>query len=79
MSASNESNVPIRLSQAFAKYDTNGDGVISPDEFSKLLDDIGSDLSATDRELGFRFIDEDDSGSVSLAELKKWWEVIRAS
>ncbi len=71
------SDVPVRLTTAFETYDADGDGTISYDEFSKLLDAIGSDLSDADRKLGFLFIDEDDSGAVSLDELKKWWSIVR--
>lgn len=65
------------LSKAFARFDGDGNGRIDRGEFNELLDALGSSMSEKDRELGFGMIDSDEDGSITLAELSEWWDVVR--
>lgn len=51
---------PDRAAAAFAKIDRNGDGVVTADEWK----------AAGRRERGFKFIDSDHDGKLTLAELR---------
>jgi len=66
------------LVEAFARFDSDDNGQIDRKEFESLLDALGSTLSARDREIGFSMIDEDEDGSITLAELSHWWEIVRS-
>jgi Ca2+-binding EF-hand superfamily protein len=62
---------------AFARFDADDNGSIDRREFEQLLDALGSDMSARDREIGFALIDADGDGSITRDELLGWWEIVR--
>jgi Ca2+-binding EF-hand superfamily protein len=61
------------LHDAFSRYDENGDGEISFDEFVALLEDLGDGLSEPERRLAFDATDHDDNGSIDFQEFAAWW------
>ena len=65
------------LEKTFAHFDTDNNGLINRAEFDALLDALGSNMSAKDRELGFALLDGDDDGTISHDELAHWWDIVR--
>jgi Ca2+-binding EF-hand superfamily protein len=61
------------LRDAFKRYDENGDGEISLDEFVALLEDLGDGLSDAERRLAFDATDQDENGSIGFHEFAAWW------
>jgi calmodulin len=61
------------LHDAFKRYDDNGDGEISFDEFVALVEDLGDDLSDAERRLAFAATDRDDNGRIDFQEFSAWW------
>lgn len=61
------------LRDVFKRYDENGDGEISLDEFVALLEDLGDGLSDAERRLAFDATDHDDNGSIGFHEFAAWW------
>jgi calmodulin len=61
------------LQAAFKRYDDNGDGEISFDEFAALIEDLGDDLSDAERRLAFAATDSDDNGRIDFQEFAAWW------
>lgn len=68
---------PRDLREAFLQFDRDKNGLIDREEFGLLLALLGSDMSDQEIDVGFQLIDEDDTGTISLPELAKWWEVVR--
>eukprot|EP00434_Breviolum_minutum_P007999 symbB.v1.2.007055.t1/scaffold414.1/size398445/19 len=60
-----------RTTDWFYKMDTSRDGKISRVELKKGLKDMGCSLSASDLKAVLLYLDNDESGSVSLQELQK--------
>jgi Ca2+-binding EF-hand superfamily protein len=65
------------LEKTFQRFDSDDNGKIDHKEFDQLLDALGSEMSARDRELGFGMIDSDEDGAISFDELASWWDVVR--
>lgn len=61
------------LRHAFDSYDSNGDGWIVSDEFSRLLQALDEDLSPDECLLAFEATDGDGDGSISFEEFIGWW------
>ena len=61
------------LRDAFRRYDDNGDGAISFDEFVALIEDLGDDLTDAERRLAFAASDRDDDGRIDFQEFSAWW------
>jgi hypothetical protein len=60
----------MQLSSFKKEHDTDGDGLISQNEFSSLLKAAGSNSSGTDAAALFNFMDKDGDGTLDEAELK---------
>jgi len=54
----------------FDKYDTDGSGLISFDEFRTMLPELGINISVPKMKKYFRFCDTDDSGAIDFEEFK---------
>lgn len=65
------------LEQAFARFDSDGNGKIDRKEFNELLDAMGSSMSLKDRAIGFTLIDKDGDGMIDHEELAAWWTIVR--
>jgi calmodulin len=61
------------LREEFARYDRDGDGAISIDEFTALLAACGEDLSADEQLLAFDATDRDADGVIDFEEFASWW------
>lgn len=61
------------IREEFDRYDRDGDGSISIDEFADLLAACGEDLSADERLLAFDATDRDDDGVIDFEEFASWW------
>eukprot|EP00735_Rhodelphis_limneticus_P006566 TRINITY_DN18987_c0_g1::TRINITY_DN18987_c0_g1_i1::g.21614::m.21614 TRINITY_DN18987_c0_g1::TRINITY_DN18987_c0_g1_i1::g.21614 ORF type:complete len:175 (+),score=14.20,sp/Q8RZB5/CML10_ORYSJ/31.33/6e-16,EF-hand_1/PF00036.27/3.3e-07,EF-hand_1/PF00036.27/0.0036,EF-hand_1/PF00036.27/7.1e-05,EF-hand_1/PF00036.27/0.00047,EF-hand_7/PF13499.1/2.1e-07,EF-hand_7/PF13499.1/1.4e-08,EF-hand_7/PF13499.1/4.4e-10,EF-hand_5/PF13202.1/6.6e-06,EF-hand_5/PF13202.1/2.8,EF-hand_5/PF13202.1/2.9e-05,EF-hand_5/PF13202.1/0 len=58
----------------FSKYDKDGSGAISHDEFRSLCYDMGHCLSEAELIMALRVLDADGSGHVAYSEFLKWWQ-----
>lgn len=61
------------LREKFGRYDRDGDGSISVDEFAELLEELGEDLSREEQVLAFDATDRDDDGVIDFEEFAAWW------
>ncbi len=61
------------LREAFDYNDRDGDGMIEPDEFAAMLDELDAGMSTTDAKIGFQDIDTNDDGLIDFGEFVAWW------
>jgi Ca2+-binding EF-hand superfamily protein len=61
------------LLRLFARFDTNGDGLIRETEFRKILQSLGESPSDEVLSLEFAAIDANTDGMVEFQEFKAWW------
>lgn len=61
------------LREEFARYDRDGDGLITIDEFAELLSEFGEGLSVDEQRLAFDATDRDDDGVIDFQEFAAWW------
>lgn len=61
------------IRETFKHYDRNGDGRISLDEFSRLLDALGAGMSDAEKRIGFETIDSDGNHAIDADEFALWW------
>ncbi len=61
------------LREAFDYNDRDGDGMIEPDEFVAMLDELDAGMSTTDAKIGFQDIDTNDDGLIDFGEFVAWW------
>jgi Ca2+-binding EF-hand superfamily protein len=61
------------LRETFNFNDTNGDGVLSFDEFVRLMIDLESGLSLDEARTGFDEIDTDHNSAIGFDEFVAWW------
>jgi Ca2+-binding EF-hand superfamily protein len=62
------------IKENFEHFDSDNDGTIDFNEFSKLMQALGA--GATDdeaRKAGFDIVDSDDNGHIDLEEFIAWW------
>lgn len=57
----------------FSNYDSDGDGYITPSEFSNLLTDLGMELDDRYTLKAFNVIDSDNDRLISFEEFNHWW------
>lgn len=62
------------LKESFDHFDANGDGRIDVDEFGQLCRALGGEIDDVHRDVGFRAIDVDGSGSIEFGEFIAWWK-----
>jgi calmodulin len=62
-----------RLSRLFGHFDTDGDGLISEQEFSGILETLGWHSPSEVRSLEFAAIDRNSDGLVEFQEFSDWW------
>ena len=65
--------MPRELKIIFDEYDTNGNGVLSPDELARLLRDLDFDTDDIIISDILRRIDANSDGSIDLLEMAEWW------
>ena len=58
----------LELKEAFKKFDTNGDGNLSPEELEVAIDDFGIGLSKLQMKVLMRDIDRDSDGKIDYNE-----------
>ena len=68
-----EPELKQELKEDFEQADSDGDGRINFAEFSSLLEDLESGMSAEELRIGFHEIDTDHDGRIDLPEFIAWW------
>jgi len=66
-------NELAEVRESYDKVDSDGDGWIVQKEFTRLLQELDTDLSEDECALAFESTDEDGDGSISFEEFMKWW------
>ena len=61
------------LRESFDYNDRDGDGRIEMSEFTAMLDELESEMSAREMEIGFKDIDTNDDGLIDFDEFVAWW------
>lgn len=61
------------VKERFDQFDLNGDGFISPSEFSALVRTLGIELGKNEVASVYSLIDNDQDLSISYLEFKNWW------
>ena len=59
--------------KVFEQYDTDDNGCIDWDEFRKLLNELGEDMSLEDKLAAFNDVDTNHSGRIDFEEFIAWW------
>jgi hypothetical protein len=59
----------------FSNYDSDGDGYVSPSEFSLLIADLGMELDDRYTLKAFNVIDSDNNRKISFDEFNQWWSM----
>lgn len=63
-----------KIQKLFAEHDENQDGVLSKEEYFKLLESImGREVAINQSDALFASVDKDASGGVSITELAEWY------
>lgn len=62
------------IKENFEHFDSDSNGVINFDEFSKLMKALGAPEADDDaRKAGFDIVDSDNNGHIDLEEFIAWW------
>ena len=61
------------LEENFEYNDFDGDGKIEPDEFVRMMEELGAGLSEREARQGFAEIDTNDDGLIDFDEFVAWW------
>ena len=59
--------------KVFEQYDTDDNDCIDWDEFRKLLNELGEDMSLEDKLASFNDVDTNHSGRIDFEEFIAWW------
>jgi Ca2+-binding EF-hand superfamily protein len=62
------------LRETFNFNDTDGDGTLSFDEFTRMMIDLESAMTAEEARIGFDEVDADHNGAISFEEFVAWWK-----
>ena len=62
----------LEMKAAFEKYDTDGSGMLSNDEFRRIAPEMGVNLTPNGLRKAFEHLDADGSGTVEFEEFLKW-------
>ena len=62
----------IELKEAFIKYDADGSGVVSNDEFRRLLPEVKINMAPSSLRRAFEHLDADHSGDIEFEDFLKW-------
>ena len=62
------------LAETFEHFDDDSDGSIDRQEFKKLMEALGAEMSEAELEIGFEPIDTDESGEIDFDEFSEWWD-----
>ena len=62
------------LRETFDLVDEDDDGAIDRDEFGRLIDALGAEMSEEDIDVGFDLLDENRSGEIDFEEFAVWWD-----
>ena len=62
----------LEMKTAFSKYDSDGSGMLSNDEFRRIAPEMGVNLTPNGLRKAFEHLDADGSGTVEFEEFLKW-------
>lgn len=58
----------------FHRYDTDGNGTITKDEFVAMLYALGRHMDEMEQEAAFSFIELNGDGRITFGEFLRWWQ-----
>lgn len=61
------------LLDIFQRYDRDRSGSISRQEFARLLEALGQNVSEEELEVALDAVDTNHTGKISWQEFKQWW------
>lgn len=61
------------LRSKFEESDKEGDGKLSPEDFKRLTESVGMNLSRREREVAFLCMDREDKGAITFTDFTTWW------
>jgi Ca2+-binding EF-hand superfamily protein len=61
------------LRETFSHFDDDGNGLIDPQEFLRLIAAIDPQVSREEAEFGFSIIDTDGNQLIDFDEFRTWW------
>ena len=59
--------------ETFEHFDGDDNGQIDREEFAKVMDALGADMTEDELDVGFDVIDSDQSGEIDYDEFVEWW------
>jgi calmodulin len=62
------------LRETFSHFDSDGNGLIDPQEFFRLMAAIDPAVREEEAELGFSIIDTDGNQLIDFEEFCSWWQ-----
>ena len=71
--ALSEKEMSTVFNTIFRKYDSNGDGKITKEEFQKICYALGHFLETDELEIAFALVDSDGSGEIEREEFLEFW------
>ena len=61
------------IKEIFDYFDSDNNGVIDYNEFTKLIDALEGDMSDEEMQVGFDIIDDDHNRNIDFDEFIEWW------
>jgi Ca2+-binding EF-hand superfamily protein len=62
------------LRSKFEESDKEGDGKLSAEDFQRLTESLGMNLSRREREVAFLCMDREDKGAITFTDFTTWWK-----